>query len=76
MADTDAEDVVEDEMELEVEYEVKGVLEVEIDPVCDSMDETETDGRKLGVSKEDPDGSSVADTSELWETDGLELSDA
>jgi len=65
MADTDAEGVIEDEIELEAEYEINALLEFEIDPVCDSMDETETDGSKLGVSKEEPDGSTEADTSEL-----------
>ena len=59
ITDTDA----EDETELEAEYEVKGVLELEIDPVWDWNDEAEPDGSKVGVSKEDHEGWTEADTS-------------
>lgn len=51
----------------EADTESEGVVELEIEPVWDSSGETDVDGTKLGVSKEDHEGSTEADTSELWE---------
>ena len=42
----------------------------------DVLSDCFSDGAILGVSREDNEGSGEADISEVWETDGFELSDA
>lgn len=45
------------------------VLEIEIDTVRDSRDETETEGTKLSVAREVLEGSKEPETNEVWDTD-------
>ena len=60
--------VANEEAEIEYITETEGVSVVE--------DETETDGIKVGVSREDIENWTEADISEVWETDELELTDS
>jgi hypothetical protein len=70
--------VANEETEVEgiTETEADSVVEDEIDPLWVSIDETERDGTKVGVLREDTEGSTEGDISELLETEELELTDA